>query len=199
MEPSYELSKLARRLIPTFKTVHRTWVAVRHGAPWEIRYLRMMFSGVLPPQPYNDLRVETPSIRAVRDIEVLDEKGAASAVEEALSDPLAVGQRELGTIFRSTAGSRAVFALVESVGFAKRSRSDSWQRLARETGLHAQSAVLRPPLSCSSRHRRRSVVSAGGGPVWRERVQRHPLAGDAPGRRRCPAQAAGWRSALASH
>lgn len=107
MERSSEFSHLARRLAPTFRSMMRTWIAVRHGRVWDVRYSRILFMGISPAQRPSERRVETSSVRAFQGVE--DISDALATVDAALKDPLAFAERELGTILRQTSGSRGTF------------------------------------------------------------------------------------------
>lgn len=104
---STEFSQLARELAPAFKVVHRTWIAVRHGISWEVRYCRILFGTFPPPELATEINIETASVRAHRFVELLSDP--TGEVESALADPYKSIEAELGSLFRGESGLTTTF------------------------------------------------------------------------------------------
>ncbi|MBD9448904.1 hypothetical protein [Rhizobium sp. RHZ01] len=104
---SPEFTLLARDTADTFQSVHRTWVAVRHGISWEVRFCRVLFGAFPPINLAPEKTVTTSSIRAYSGIQSLDDPRAA--VEETLADPFVAVEAAVGHVFRGGTETNATF------------------------------------------------------------------------------------------
>ncbi|MGQ2968942.1 MAG: hypothetical protein ACT6RF_09360 [Allorhizobium sp.] len=102
-----EFQQLARSMAPAFKTMLQTWVAVRHGISWEVRYCRTIFGTFVPPQLIPDIQIRTSSLRASRKVTLLG--NPVEEVDALLAEPHRPVISEIEQTFSWESGSDSQF------------------------------------------------------------------------------------------
>lgn len=102
-----EFQQLARSMAPAFKTMLQTWVAVRHGISWEVRYCRTIFGTFVPTQLIPDIQIRTSSLRASRKVTLLG--NPVEEVDALLAEPHRPVISEIEQTFSWESGSDSQF------------------------------------------------------------------------------------------
>ncbi|MDB5595798.1 MAG: hypothetical protein JWM36_2759 [Hyphomicrobiales bacterium] len=100
-------TKLAMTLAPAYTCFSCSWVAVRHGVAWEVRYCRVLFYGMTPSPPPEEVHVTTAFLRASRTFQEIEDP--VGFMNEILADPMLLPRRELGELIEVAQGVAPVF------------------------------------------------------------------------------------------